>query len=57
MEDLAIGSDTPLLRLLRLICLQSVVSSGLKPRLYDQYRRLILQVQTKLLLLKSFQLN
>merc|ERR1719300_1876766 len=43
VEDLAIGSETPLLRLLRLICLQSVVSSGLKPRLFDQYRRLILQ--------------
>ena len=44
VEDLAIGSETPLLRMLRLICLQSVVSSGLKPRLFDQYRRLILQV-------------
>jgi len=43
VEDLAIGSETPLLRMLRLICLQSVVSSGLKPRLFDQYRRLILQ--------------
>ena len=46
VEDLVIGADTPLLRMLRLICLQSVVSSGLKPRLYDQYRRLILQVKS-----------
>jgi len=29
--------------LLRLICLQSVVNSGLKPRLFEQYRRLVLQ--------------
>jgi len=42
VEDLAC-TLAPLSRLLRLICLQSVVNSGLKPKLYDQYRRLILQ--------------
>lgn len=42
VEDLAC-TMAPLCRLLRLICLQSVVSSGLKPKLYDQYRRLVLQ--------------
>jgi len=42
IEDLACTS-APLSRLLRLVCLQSVVSSGLKPKLYEQYRRLILQ--------------
>jgi len=43
LEDLICGSNTPLPRLLRLICLQSVVNSGLKPRLFEQYRRLVLQ--------------
>ena len=42
VEDLAC-TMAPLIRLLRLICLQSVVNSGLKPKLYDQYRRLVLQ--------------
>ena len=42
VEDLAC-TMAPLSRLLRLICLQSVVNSGLKPKLYDQYRRLVLQ--------------
>merc|ERR1719167_1190371 len=42
IEDLACTS-APLSRLLRLVCLQSVVSSGLKPKLYEQYRRLVLQ--------------
>jgi hypothetical protein len=42
VEDLAC-TKAPLSRLLRLICLQSVVNSGLKPKLYDQYRRLVLQ--------------
>ena len=42
VEDLAC-TMAPLCRLLRLICLQSVVNSGLKPKLYDQYRRLLLQ--------------
>ena len=43
LEDLICGTDVPLPRLLRLLCLQSVVNSGLKPRLYEQYRRLVLQ--------------
>jgi len=43
VEDIVCGSATPLPRLLRLICLQSVVNSGLKPRLFEQYRRLVLQ--------------
>jgi len=42
VEDLAC-TMAPLCRLLRVICLQSVVNSGLKPKLYDQYRRLVLQ--------------
>jgi len=42
VEDLAC-TMAPLSRLLRLICLQSVVNSGLKQKLYDQYRRLVLQ--------------
>jgi len=40
---LACDPSTPLTHLLRLICLQSVVGSGLKPRLLEQYRRLVLQ--------------
>jgi len=43
LEDLVCGSPTSLSRILRIICLQSVVNSGLKPRLFEQYRRLVLQ--------------
>jgi len=43
VEDLVLGTNTALPRVLRLICLQSVVNSGLKPRVLEQYRRLVLQ--------------
>jgi len=43
IEDLACHPDTPLARLLRLICLQSAVCGGLKQKVLEGYRRLVLQ--------------
>jgi len=43
IEDLACR-ELSLIRLLRLMCMQSLVNSGLKPKLLDMYRKLILQV-------------
>ena len=38
VEDLVLGGAVPLTRVLRVICLQSVVCGGLKPRVYEAYR-------------------
>ena len=43
IEDAAC-QEVELLRLLRVMCLQSIVGSGLKPKVLDAYRRMILQV-------------
>merc|ERR1712241_110639 len=43
IEDLACSNTIPLTRILRLICLQSVVSGGLKPKVLESYRRLLLE--------------
>jgi vacuolar protein sorting-associated protein 33A len=42
IEEL-IARDTPLPQVLRLLCIYSCTSGGIKPREYDQFRRLILQ--------------
>jgi len=42
VEDLAC-KQFPYLKLLRLIAMQSLVSSGLKPKLLDMYKKLVLQ--------------
>ena len=43
IEDLACSNAVPLTRILRLICLQSVVSGGLKQKVLESYRRLLLE--------------
>ena len=43
IEDVAC-QEVELLRVLRVMCLQSIVGSGLKPKVLDAYRRMILQV-------------
>lgn len=42
VEDLAC-KDFPLINLLRIISMQSLVSSGLKPKVLDMYKKIILQ--------------
>ena len=42
IEEL-IARDAPLEKTLRLLCLYSCISGGIKPREFDQFRRLILQ--------------
>eukprot|EP00088_Acartia_fossae_P005844 TRINITY_DN12644_c0_g1_i2.p1 TRINITY_DN12644_c0_g1~~TRINITY_DN12644_c0_g1_i2.p1 ORF type:complete len:625 (+),score=133.75 TRINITY_DN12644_c0_g1_i2:46-1875(+) len=42
VEDLAC-KDYPLTKLLRIISMQSLVSSGLKPKVLDMYKKLVLQ--------------
>ncbi|XP_066592546.1 vacuolar protein sorting-associated protein 33A [Prorops nasuta] len=42
IEDL-IAQKQPLLKVLRLICIQSIANSGLKPKLLDYYKREIIQ--------------
>ena len=43
VEDLACSNTVPVTRLLRLICLQSVVCGGLKPKVLESYKRLLLE--------------
>lgn len=43
IEDLACSNTIPLTRILRLICLQSVVSGGLKQKVLESYKRLLLE--------------
>ncbi|CAK7266586.1 Vacuolar protein-sorting-associated protein 33 [Sporothrix epigloea] len=42
IEEL-IARDTPINQVLRLLCVYSCISGGIKPKEYDQFRRLILQ--------------
>ncbi|XP_071447108.1 vacuolar protein sorting-associated protein 33A-like isoform X2 [Hetaerina americana] len=42
IEDL-IAQKVPLIKVLRLLCIQSVTNSGLKPKVLDHYRREIIQ--------------
>ncbi|KAL1898410.1 Vacuolar protein-sorting-associated protein 33 [Ceratocystis pirilliformis] len=42
IEEL-IARDTPLKEVLRLLCIYSCISGGIKPKEYDQFKRLILQ--------------
>jgi len=43
LEDLACDPETSINRVLRLLCLQSTVAGGLKQKVLEQYKRLILQ--------------
>jgi vacuolar protein sorting-associated protein 33A len=43
IEDL-IAKEAPLANVLRLICMQSIAASGLKPKIYDYYKRELVQV-------------
>lgn len=43
IEDL-IAQSTPLIKVLRLICLQCMTGSGLKPKVLDYYKRELVQV-------------
>jgi len=43
LEDLVLGSDVSPTKVLRLLCLQSVVCGGLKPRVLEGYRRLVME--------------
>ena len=42
--ELLIGLQAPLNKILRLLCLQSLVDNGIKAKYYDHLRREILQV-------------
>lgn len=44
VEDL-IAQKRPLVKVLRLICLQCITSSGLKPKLLEYYKRELVQVK------------
>lgn len=44
IED-CIAQKYPLIKILRLVCLQSVCNSGLKQKVLDYYKREILQVR------------
>ena len=43
IEDAAC-QDVELLRVFRVMCVQSIIGSGLKPKVLDAYRKMILQV-------------
>lgn len=43
IEDM-IAQNKPFIAILRLICLQSITSSGLKPKILDHYKRELVQV-------------
>ena len=43
IEDLVCSNAIPLDKIIRLICLQSVICGGLKPKIYESYKRLILE--------------
>lgn len=44
IED-CIAQKDPLIKILRLVCMQSVCNNGLKQKVLDYYKREILQVQ------------
>lgn len=46
IED-CIAQKDPLIKILRLVCMQSVCNNGLKQKVFDYYKREILQVQSK----------
>uniref|UniRef100_A0A2K6GIK6 VPS33A core subunit of CORVET and HOPS complexes n=1 Tax=Propithecus coquereli TaxID=379532 RepID=A0A2K6GIK6_PROCO len=52
IED-CIAQKHPLIKVLRLVCLQSVCNSGLKQKVLDYYKREILQVRGSVFALKS----
>jgi len=43
IEDLVCSNTVPLNRIIRVICLQSVVCGGLKQKVFESYRKLILE--------------
>lgn len=45
IED-CIAQKDPLIKILRLVCMQSVCNNGLKHKVMDYYKREILQVKT-----------
>ncbi|XP_049721856.1 vacuolar protein sorting-associated protein 33A isoform X3 [Elephas maximus indicus] len=53
IED-CIAQKHPLIKVLRLVCLQSVCNSGLKQKVLDYYKREILQVTTNVLWSRCF---
>ena len=46
IED-CIAQKDPLIKILRLVCMQSVCNNGLKQKVLDYYKREILQVELK----------
>lgn len=46
IED-CIAQKDPLIKILRLVCMQSVCNNGLKQKVFDYYKREILQVGSK----------
>lgn len=46
IED-CIAQKDPLIKILRLVCMQSVCNNGLKQKVLDYYKREIVQVETK----------
>lgn len=46
IED-SIAQKDPLIKILRLVCMQSVCNNGLKQKVFDYYKREILQVESK----------
>lgn len=48
IED-CIAQKDPLIKILRLVCMQSVCNNGLKQKVFDYYKREILQVESKTL--------
>ena len=43
VEDLVMADTVPVIKIIRLICLQSVVCGGLNPQEFEKYRRLLLE--------------
>lgn len=46
IED-CIAQKDPLIKILRLVCMQSVCNNGLKQKVLDYYKREIVQVKSK----------
>lgn len=46
IED-CIAQKDPLIKILRLVCMQSVCNNGLKQKVLDYYKREILQVESE----------
>lgn len=56
IED-CIAQKDPLIKILRLVCMQSVCNNGLKQKVLDFYKREILQVQPRFYILHLFKKN